>query len=186
MAANAQRKRRIAVLGSKSVGKSSLTMRFTQNTFSEMYVPTIEDTLSKEVTFRGQRYVLEITDTAGQESGSPASSAQTLNVDGWVLVFSTANRKSFEYLRTVRNCLLESTGHRTLPMVLVGNKVDLAANDRTVGSDEVTRLAQEWQCPAVLTSAKTNQNVQEVFDKCLYEVEKLNGNIKQERNCCIS
>lgn len=35
---------RVAVFGAGGVGKSSLTLRFVKGTFSENYVPTIEDT----------------------------------------------------------------------------------------------------------------------------------------------
>ena len=82
--------RKIAVLGSRSVGssppfvetqipwvhrvrvltlclgKSSLTVQYVENHFVESYYPTIENTFSKTIKYKGQEYTTEIIDTAGQ------------------------------------------------------------------------------------------------------------------------
>ena len=48
------------------VGKSSLTVQFVDGHFVESYYPTIENTFSKVIKFKGQEYATEIIDTAGQ------------------------------------------------------------------------------------------------------------------------
>ena len=80
------KKRKIAVLGSRSVGeppkliicdfmlipwsttsgKSSLVIQFTENQFIESYYPTIENTFTKSVSYKGVDYDCDIIDTAGQ------------------------------------------------------------------------------------------------------------------------
>jgi Ras family protein len=80
------KKRKIAVLGSRSVGepakfiiydsmliplsttsgKSSLVIQFTENQFIESYYPTIENTFTKSVNYKGVDYDCDIIDTAGQ------------------------------------------------------------------------------------------------------------------------
>jgi len=82
------KKRKIAVLGSRSVGepakfiiydsmliplsttsgKSSLVIQFTENQFIESYYPTIENTFTKSVNYKGVDYDCDIIDTAGQVS----------------------------------------------------------------------------------------------------------------------
>lgn len=78
----AMKSRRVAVLGSRSVGKSrlgchpmisdhganfcSLTVQFVENHFVESYYPTIENTFSKVIKYRGNEFATEIIDTAGQ------------------------------------------------------------------------------------------------------------------------
>jgi small GTP-binding protein len=47
-------------------GKSSLTVQFVDGHFVESYYPTIENTFSKTIRLKGQDYVTEIVDTAGQ------------------------------------------------------------------------------------------------------------------------
>jgi Ras-related protein Ral-A len=49
-----------------------------------------------------------------------------------------------------------------VPFVLVGNKVDLA-HLRKVNYAEAEQLARDWNCPYIETSAKTRQNVDEVY-----------------------
>lgn len=79
------KKRKIAVLGSRSVGlyspflsgvslrvltrplgKSSLVIQFIENHFVESYYPTIESTFSKTISYNGITYDCDIIDTAGQ------------------------------------------------------------------------------------------------------------------------
>lgn len=47
-------------------GKSSLTVRFVDGHFVESYYPTIENTFSRTIKYRGQEFATEIIDTAGQ------------------------------------------------------------------------------------------------------------------------
>jgi Ras family protein len=51
-------------------GKSSLTVQFVDGHFVESYYPTIENTFSKVIKFKGQEYATEIVDTAGQVRNS--------------------------------------------------------------------------------------------------------------------
>lgn len=77
------KKRKIAVLGSRSVGKPSSSMRrptpthtsvgksslvkqYIENHFVESYFPTIERSYTKIVKYNGVDYECEIIDTAGQ------------------------------------------------------------------------------------------------------------------------
>ncbi|KAF6018897.1 hypothetical protein EB796_022782 [Bugula neritina] len=63
------KERKIAVMGFRSVGKSSLTIQFVEGMFVDSYDPTIEDTFVTEFTSaRGQVYKLHVIDTAGQVS----------------------------------------------------------------------------------------------------------------------
>jgi hypothetical protein len=79
------KQRKIAIVGSRSVGslspqcislfstdqrsgKSSLTVQFVDGHFVESYYPTIENTFSKVIKFKGQEFATEIIDTAGQVS----------------------------------------------------------------------------------------------------------------------
>lgn len=49
-----------------TTGKSSLAVRYVDGHFVESYYPTIENTFSKEIRYKGQDYSTEIVDTAGQ------------------------------------------------------------------------------------------------------------------------
>merc|ERR1712098_972962 len=64
------KQRKIAIVGSRSVGKSSLTVQFVDGHFVESYYPTIENTFSKVIKYKNQEYATEIVDTAGQDEYS--------------------------------------------------------------------------------------------------------------------
>lgn len=54
-------------------GKSSLAVQFVDGHFVESYYPTIENTFSKNIKYKGQEFSTEIIDTAGQVgTSSPA------------------------------------------------------------------------------------------------------------------
>jgi len=52
-------------------GKSSLTVQFVENHFVDSYYPTIENTFTKTLKYKGQEYTLEIIDTAGHVRPPP-------------------------------------------------------------------------------------------------------------------
>jgi GTPase SAR1 family protein len=65
-ASGSEVRRRIAVLGSRSVGKSTMIVRFMENVFVDSYYPTIEATFNKIIKHKGKMYSCDIIDTAGQ------------------------------------------------------------------------------------------------------------------------
>jgi GTPase SAR1 family protein len=61
--------RKIALLGDRGVGKTSLAAFFVEGRFSERYDPTIEVTYQKKVNFKRMTFLTDIVDTAGMVSG---------------------------------------------------------------------------------------------------------------------
>ena len=119
------KKRKIAVLGSRSVGKSSLVVRFVEDAFVDSYYPTIENVFEKTIKYKGQEYYCDIVDTAGQDEYSILNSKHAIGIHGYVLVYSIASRASFEMVQTVHDKILNYTGTATIPCVIVGQKSDL-------------------------------------------------------------
>ncbi|KAK7049563.1 GTP-binding protein [Paramarasmius palmivorus] len=171
MAPAENKKRKIAVLGSRSVGKSSLVIQFIDNQFVESYYPTIENTFAKTVKYRGAEYDCEVIDTAGQDEFSIFNSKHAIGIHGYVLVYSVTSRTSFEMVQVVYDKIMDFSGVPDIPCVIVGSKVDLESN-RQVSPQEGEKLAQSLHAAFIETSAKTNLNVGKVFELCLGEVEK--------------
>lgn len=63
---------------------------------------------------------------------------------------------------TVSVSRLLSCRYEKVPVILVGNKVDLES-EREVSSNEGRALAEEWGCPFMETSAKSKTMVDELF-----------------------
>ena len=172
--------RKLAVLGFRAVGKSSLANSFVFGTFSEAYDPTIECTLHKTIRFRKVHFATDIIDTAGMDEYSRLSRNSSLGCHGYVLVFSIASRNSFDRITQVNDFLLNTLGDAPdVPRVLVGSMRDLEATQRQVSQADAQRLADKWGIPYLECSAKTGHNVAEVFHALLREIEKDDGLLKE-------
>ena len=90
------RERKIAILGYRSVGKSCLTIQFIESKFVEYYEPTIEHTFKKSIVINGQRYDLSLVDTAGQDEYTIFPPEYSVEMNGYVLVYSIDSPQSFE------------------------------------------------------------------------------------------
>ncbi|KAG5865045.1 hypothetical protein JTB14_011999 [Gonioctena quinquepunctata] len=178
------KQRKIAVMGYRSVGKSSLSIRFVEGQFVDSYDPTIENTFTKSTRINSQDYELKLVDTAGQDEYSIFPSQYSIDVHGYVLVYSITSAKSFDVVKTIYEKLLDITGKENVPVVLVGNKTDLHM-ERTISSEEGKRLADDWKAIFLETSAKQNASVSEIFHILLTEIERADGNIKENSSCTI-
>ncbi|XP_017778647.1 PREDICTED: GTP-binding protein Rheb homolog [Nicrophorus vespilloides] len=179
------KQRKIAVMGYRSVGKSSLSIQFVEGQFVDSYDPTIENTFTKSTRINSQEYELKLVDTAGQDEYSIFPSQYSIDVHGYVLVYSITSTKSFEVVKLIYEKLLDITGKVHVPLVLVGNKTDLHM-ERMISTEEGKRLAEDWKAVFLETSAKQNDAVSDIFHALLNEIEKADGNISEKSNCTIS
>jgi len=166
------KQRKIALVGSRSVGKSSLTVQFVEGHFVETYYPTIENTFSKSIRYKGQDFNTEIIDTAGQDEYSILQSKHFIGIHGYMLVYSVGTKQSFEMVRVIRDEILDHLGADSVPMVIVGNKSDLRPEQRQVDKETGKALAEEFKCAWTEASARFDENVSKAFDLMIAEVEK--------------
>ncbi|KAF9148110.1 GTP-binding protein [Linnemannia schmuckeri] len=172
--------RRVALMGSRAVGKSSMVVRYVHDVFNDSYFPTIEETFTKQLTFHGQVYEVEIIDTAGQDEFSIFNGRHALDVHGYVLVYSVTSKQSFDMVTIIRDKILNFTGTDWAPIVLVGNKTDLQGQ-RQVSREEGDELASKWKCLSCETSAKKNSNIGRAFELMLAEMEKSTDAVPEDK-----
>lgn len=90
-------------MGFVQIGKSSLAVQFVDGHFVDSYYPTIENTFTKNIRYKGQDFTTEIVDTAGQVSfpqpPSCARQSATVNKECWAdrLTFALARLGQDEY-----------------------------------------------------------------------------------------
>lgn len=161
-------------MGYRSVGKSSLTIQFVENQFVDSYDPTIENTFSKTFRHEGKDVVLKIIDTAGQDEFSIFPPCYTMDIHGYVLVYSVTSKQSFEIVKKIYQKLLVQTGVGTLPVVLVGNKNDLR-NERVVSPEEGKELARYMKAMFLEASAKQNDCVMDIFMQVIDRINNVSG-----------
>jgi len=182
------KQRKIAVMGSRSVGKSSLAIQFVQGQFVDSYDPTIENTFSKNLKYKGQEYDVLVVDTAGQDEYSIFPTQYSVDIDGYILVYSIDSEQSFEVVQVIYDKLVDLVGNPNVPLVLVGNKNDLH-NDRRVTQDSGRKLAGEMKAVFLETSAKDHHCASDIFIKSLIQIEK--NKVKEWRRrrfrwrCCL-
>lgn len=97
-------------------------------------------------------------------------------MQGFVVVYSVTSRQSFEDIRTMRDQILRVKNRSRVPLLLVGNKSDLVSQ-REVPSNAGDELARVWGSTFIETSAKSAQNVNELFIEIVREM-----NCFHERN----
>jgi len=154
---------KIVVLGDGGVGKSALTVQYVSHIFLNFHDPTIEDVYQTQRTIDGETCLLNILDTAGQEELQTALNEQYLHQgDGYIAVYSITDLQSFQRLRSHVNSLKKLKNFERIPLVLVGNKIDLFG-ERQVSTTEGMALAKELGCPFYEASAANTINVDHVF-----------------------
>jgi len=151
------------IVGSGSVGKSAITVRFIQGSFVERYDPTIEDCYLKQIDVDGIPCVLDIMDTAGQENYKALRDSYMKKGQGFLLVYAVTTPISFTAAQNIHKEILRiKEGQPDIPIVLAGNKVD-QQNEREVKTAEAEGWAKQVGVGYIETSAKTNHNITEAF-----------------------
>ena len=151
--------KKILLLGDGAVGKTSLVHRYVEGQFKERYKATIGvDIFSKNVG--GSE--LQIWDLSGQEHFVSVRSKFYSKSDGALLVFDLTNQKSFNNLSSWVKESVEGVGS-DIPMVILGNKLDLA-DLIAINDEDITKFASQHNWKWLKTSAKDGTSVEEAFE----------------------
>ncbi|KAK2975923.1 hypothetical protein RJ640_007401 [Escallonia rubra] len=161
---------KLLMIGDSGVGKSSLLLSFTSDTFEDLS-PTIGvDFKVKHVTIGGKKLKLAIWDTAGQERFRTLTSSYYRGAQGIIMVYDVTRRDTFTNLSDIwaKEIDLYSTNQDCIKM-LVGNKVD-KDSDRVVTKKEGIDFAREYGCLFIECSAKTRVNVEQCFEELVLKL----------------
>ena len=173
---------KILTLGESSVGKTSFILRYTENTFSEIYLTTMGiDFKTKIIKLKNKKtYSVLFYDTAGQEKYRSISLNVIKNAQGVILMYDITNKKSFESITRWMESIREIKGNY-FPIILLGNKCELEEK-RVVSKNDAEQLAQKYGIELFEISNKAGINVDEaglcMINKVVEEKEKANNLIK--------
>ncbi|KAL1916823.1 uncharacterized protein VTP21DRAFT_5527 [Calcarisporiella thermophila] len=174
------REYKLVVVGGGGVGKSALTIQFIQSHFVDEYDPTIEDFYRKQCVIDDEIALLDVLDTAGQEEYSAMREQYMRTGEGFLLVYSITSRTTFEEISTFYQQILRVKDKEYFPMIVVGNKCDLA-EERQVSLYEGQELAKHFHCPFLESSAKERINVDNAFYDLVREIRQYNKNLTNAR-----
>ncbi|OHT13723.1 Ras family protein [Tritrichomonas foetus] len=160
---------RIVIVGSSSVGKSSIIQRLVQGVFVEDLTPTCgADFCTYQCAVQSENVKLQIWDTAGQEKFKSISKSYFRGAVGAILVYDITSMGSFDSLTSWLNDIHEYCSPNAY-ILLVGNKSDLE-NQRQVGVQLVKDFADRHMLETIETSALSGKNIKEAFARLAFEV----------------
>ncbi|CAG8788264.1 7988_t:CDS:2, partial [Dentiscutata erythropus] len=163
---------KILLIGNSNVGKSSLLLRFTEDTFlpkDDVSATIGVDFKVVDTVVNGKRYKLTIWDTAGQERFRTLTSSYYRGVQGVILVYDVSKRESFDQLDSWFGELNTYCSSKDVVKMIVGNKVD-KEHSRVISRKEAEAYARKMQTLFIECSAKTRVRVKEAFDELVEKI----------------
>ncbi len=159
-------KAKVLLLGDGAVGKTSLIRRFVVDSYSDEYITTIGTKVTKKDVTVGREpdevdVVMQIWDVLGQRGYGGVQETAVKGAQGVLFVYDLTREDTRRSLEEYWMPMVWRLAGR-IPMVLVGNKVDLV-EDRIRPEDYAYYLSQKYETPALITSAKTGERVEAAF-----------------------
>ena len=182
---------KVTLLGSSGVGKTCIIQRYTEDSFDENSVTTSGASYSQKfIEVDGKGVILDLWDTAGQEKYR--SLGRHFYKDAYIvcLVYDITNLQSFNDIKEKWYKDLKTYGEQFTVLALVGNKSDCYEKEE-VSEDMAKEYAKEINAIFMLTSAKTGDNIDNLFEtlvrqylgpeftKKVVEMKKDKGEVKK-------
>ncbi|UJR20659.1 hypothetical protein I4U23_023781 [Adineta vaga] len=188
-------------VGDGCVGKTSMLMSYTSNTFPQSYVPTVFDNYSVTIMINNEPYKLALFDTAGQSGYELMREFSYTNTDVFLVCFSVMSPASFNnalkiWIHEIRHS--SSSAARTAPFLLVGTKIDLRnsvtdvellakSKQKPITREQGERAAKQYGAYAYIEcSALTQENLKETFDTAILASINLLSKKRSKILCCCS
>ncbi|OJD28662.1 gtpase kras [Diplodia corticola] len=160
---------KITVMGSQGVGKSELVKKYAYGHTHFRFSPGDRISGSKRVCLsNGDDYMLSINDTFSVHMETAVAAHQIGQADGVMLVFAPTSSESVDAIINVFNFIAaqfrDTKGRKTLPVVVVANKVDLELPEEQFANlQRGATFARERGIPYFETSALTEQGIDDAF-----------------------
>ncbi len=161
---NGDTKKKISLLGDPAVGKTSLVRRFAKNMFDDRYITTVgSKVIKKRITFEnGENLTMMIWDISGQDKMASIKSMYYKGTNGALVVCDLTRPDTLESLDRRLKSVFSVAGN--VPVIFIGNKADLES-ERKIDREVLEAKAAEYGAQVFLTSAKTGENVELVFER---------------------
>jgi len=165
---------KLLIIGESGVGKSSLLLRFTDDTFDPEQAATIGvDFKVKTLSVEGNKAKLAIWDTAGQERFRTLTPSYYRGAQGVILVYDVTTRSSFLRLDAWLSELETFSTRHDIVKMLIGNKID--CEGREVSLEDGMKFARRHSMLFIEASAKTKEGVMIAFEELVEKIIQTPG-----------
>lgn len=169
---------KIVLLGEGGVGKTSLRRRYLGEGFKKNYTMTIgSDFAAKNINIDGNTVLATIWDLSGQDKFKTIRESYYSGISGALLIFDVSNRETHGELNKWIKELYENNKNKMVPLVIIGNKIDLREEGvECMTYDEGYQAARAFgelygvSFSYIETSAKTGDNVTQAFNALVREI----------------
>ena len=158
---------KIIFLGDVGVGKTSILKRYFDNSFDENITTTIGVGFFDKKIVITEKIHYQYWDTSGHENFESITDRYCKGVDVAVIVYDITNSNTFDSIRKWHKKVIN---YSNAIIFIVGNKCELH-NDRKVLTNDIKKIAKEYNSAFIETSAKSGKNIKELFEmiqKSLY------------------
>lgn len=156
--------KKVCLVGNDGVGKTSIVVRFTKGTFSNSYLVTLGVDFYEYTFTRPQenddKLIFQIWDLASQASFAIMRS-QYLSFSNYVVIVVDHDRVTSEYIQPWINDVKKHAGDN-VPFLIALNKIDYLSSEQV--EKIVKNLEEKFNVKVFATSAKTGENVSEMFN----------------------
>jgi len=154
--------KKICMLGSFAVGKTSLVRRFIESIFSDTYQTTVGVKVDKKVVqLDGREITLVLWDLYGNDDFQRIHWSYFRGASGYLLVADGTRRATMEKAVALEERARQEIG--SVPFLFVINKCDLVDEWDVDPELEARLVAKGWTI--LRSSAKTGEGVDEAFSQ---------------------
>ena len=158
---------KISLIGGSAVGKTCIIRRYSNDTFVENPPSTTGGSYSEKfVTIDNKDIQLNLWDTAGQEKFRAIGKHFYKDAYIIIMVYDISKKDTFEEIKEIWYPDVKQNGEKYGVLAVVGNKSDLYEEEE-VSENEAKEFAKEIGAFFMLVSAKTGNNVNQLFEALL-------------------
>lgn len=176
---------KILTLGESTVGKTSIIMRYTDNTFSQQFLSTVGiDFKAKIIDYKDKKIKVLLVDTSGQVRFRNIAANYYKSADGILFVYDITSKDSLAKFDYWLSQIKQSSNISSDAIFLFGNKNDMV-NERQITLEEGKAKADEYKLHFFEGSAQSGENINECIHTLIDKIMETKKFLDDESNTTI-